>query len=80
MLAILLALTLSPSLHTFGGYDCANDCARLAAGYSWAVEHGVLLLGTCVNKDRDFQNGCMTYLADPFRGSVQDDQGSDIDQ
>lgn len=84
MLSLILALTTAtfPLSHSFGGYDCQNDCAMLAAGYSWAAEHGVLLLGTCagIKNNSDFQNGCFTYLGDPFRGSTQDDQGLDIDQ
>lgn len=81
MLSLILALsTATFAVPTFGGYDCHNDCAYLAAGYAWAQAHEVQLIGTCINKNQDFQNGCLTYLADPFRGSVQDDQGGDIDQ
>lgn len=81
MLSIILALTTAAlQIPTFGGYDCHNDCSGIANGYAWAQEHGILLIGTCVNRDEDFQNGCLTYLADPYRGSTQDDQGGDIDQ
>ncbi len=77
----LLALTAITSAHTFGGYDCTNDCAPYAAGYNWALEHRVQTLTDCQPiQAADIKMGCYTYIGDPYRGSVQDDQGYDIDQ
>lgn len=77
---ILFTTTAALTLHTFGGYNCNNDCAELAAGYAWAEEHSIKTLSGCLDISEDFRNGCFTYLGDPKRGSAVDDQGADIDQ
>jgi hypothetical protein len=61
----------------FGGYACASSCRGHAAGYRWMEARDGF--GLCpMDPSPSFYEGCMTYLADPFRGADEDDAGNQI--
>jgi hypothetical protein len=64
------------SARTFGGYNCTDDCVGHAAGYRWAEERGIEIIGACPeNRSEAFYEGCLTYVDDPERGADFDDDG-----
>ena len=65
---------------TFGGYDCADDCAGHKAGYDWAESNGIADPNDCpTGNSQSFYEGCIVYTEDPGRGSDEDDDGDPID-
>jgi hypothetical protein len=67
------------SARTFGGYDCTDDCVGHAAGYRWAEERWIEIIGACPeNRSEAFYEGCLTYVDDPERGADFDDDGKVI--
>ncbi len=51
-----------PLLASFGGYPCAGrDCDRHAAGYRWAIEHGVTNPDNCDGISAAFIEGCRVF-------------------
>jgi hypothetical protein len=46
---------------TFGGYPCGDDCSQNAAGYLWAVQHGIADPANCDGGTAPFIEGCRVY-------------------
>ena len=46
---------------TFGGYPCGDDCSQNAAGYRWAVQHGIVDPANCDGGTAPFIEGCRVY-------------------
>jgi len=70
--------------HTFGGYECTDNCSGHKAGYKWAEAKGVSdeeqcegILVTAPNRT-SFYQGCKVYVEDPSRGADEDDDGDEI--
>lgn len=69
----------------FGGYECTDDCSGHKAGYEWAQARGLKSATACETllmrwpNRNSFYEGCLTYLAEPYRGAEEDDDGDDID-
>lgn len=79
LLGASLAVACVPA-RTFGGYDCAADCAFLAAGYRWAEERDVDEPKQCApGLSESFYKGCLVYVSEPDRSADVDDQGGPID-
>ena len=70
----------SAAAQTFGGNDCTDDCSGHAAGYRWAEENGIDDAASCSANSQSFNEGCETFLADPYRGADEDDDGNEIDE
>jgi hypothetical protein len=76
LLAFGCSVPAQASARTFGGYDCVDDCVVHAAGYRWAEERGIEIIGACPeNRSEAFYEGCLTYVDDPERGADFDDDG-----
>ena len=65
---------------TFGGNDCTDDCSGHAAGYRWAEENGIEDSLSCSTNSQSFNEGCETFLAEPYRGADEDDDGNEIEE
>lgn len=64
---------------TFGGNECTVDCSGHAAGYEWAERKGITDEADCYSRSQSFEEGCRTYLDDPYRGYDEDDDGNALD-
>ena len=64
---------------TFGGNECTEDCSGHKAGYEWAEENNISDPAGCSANSQSFNEGCETYIEDPYRGADEDDDGNDID-
>jgi hypothetical protein len=76
----LLALlsTSASQAASFGNFDCVDNCEGHKAGYNWAEENGITDESGCYGNSSSFEEGCRTYLEDPYRGSDGDDDGNEI--
>jgi hypothetical protein len=76
---ILLSASNAAASDSFGGFDCLENCSGQAAGYDWAAVNSIQIRTDCpAGYSMSFQQGCQTYVDDPYRGSDYDDAGGII--
>jgi len=45
----------------FHGYECAEDCTGIEAGYAWAEQQGITNPENCSGGSQPFLEGCRAY-------------------
>ena len=66
---------------TFSGYECEDDCQGHARGYRWAERRAIDTDDRCPEgNSQSFHEGCLAFVADPYRGADQDDDGDEIEE
>ena len=64
----------------FGGNECTVDCSGHAAGYRWAEDNEIRSELDCPSgHGSSFEEGCRTFVEDPYRGADEDDDGEEIE-
>ncbi|MDH6231058.1 hypothetical protein M2281_001630 [Mesorhizobium soli] len=64
---------------TFGGNECTDDCSGHKAGYEWAEQNSITDPADCNGYSSSFNEGCETFIDEPYRGADEDDDGNEID-
>lgn len=78
--AFLLCVTPAEAQdRTFGDNECTDDCSGHKAGYEWAERNSVSREADCLGQSNSFEEGCRTFIEDPYRGADEDDQGDPIE-
>jgi hypothetical protein len=76
---VSLWATAASAQQTFGGYECTEDCSGHKAGYEWAERNNITDASDCNGNSNSFNEGCETFVEDPYRGADEDDDGNEID-
>lgn len=79
-IGLSLAAAQPAAPQSFGGNSCVDNCEGHKAGYEWAEQNGISHEGACSGNSSSFEEGCRTYLEDPYRGAEYDDDGNEIDE
>lgn len=51
-----------PSIRTFHGYICTDDCSGHEAGYNWAMIYDIDDESECTGRSQSFIEGCIAYV------------------
>jgi len=66
-----------PTVRSFRGYECTDDCSGHEAGYEWAERKGITDPDDCGGKSESFIEGCRSYAEEQGYGGEDDDDDYD---